>query len=179
MLLPTNDNFVSYMWLTIGLFVLCFIIAVNLREWVRPRKIGHRFRRFFRKDLKKLEPHEKTFPGYDLASLSRALADFLQECAASSDLLGSVDSTNTLRDLLSVQENNWHVRHKPSPVSYEPLPVDVDVEESFVTKCLYFAVLKPIPAATAAATTERVAILLAKAPAAGDFDEDMESHTAP
>jgi hypothetical protein len=178
----TSDNFVGYMWLAIGLFVLTVIVAVNIREWVRPRKIGHRFRRFFGKGLKKLEPHEKTFPGYDLASLSRALADFLADCAASSELLGSVSTTNTLRDLLSVEENNWHTRQKPSPVSHERLPVDVDVEESFVTKCLYFAVLKSVggAAAGAAPAGERVAILLAKAPAAAsEFEEDMESHAAP
>ena len=57
------------------MFVLVYVavMAANTKEYFWPRKFKGRFRRFFSPvGVKDLQTHEKTFPGYDLASVNLA-----------------------------------------------------------------------------------------------------------
>ena len=56
----------------------------GLRRWWRslwaPRTIRDHLVAFLGPDYYKLETHDKNYPGYDLASIHRALASLLAEC---------------------------------------------------------------------------------------------------
>jgi hypothetical protein len=101
-------------------------------------------KRFFGPGLKLLQAHEKSYPGWDLGSLSRAVASFVEECCESgSQQLGSVGAANSIQPLIPIEKENALAKTRPSALTYERLPVDVDREESFVSNVLYFATVKP------------------------------------
>src|SRR5258708_1119411 len=54
-----------------------------------PWPLGKWFAWFFGPDEEKLQTHEKQFPGYDLASLHRALTSFFAECCERHHEVGS------------------------------------------------------------------------------------------
>src|SRR3954468_10491161 len=124
--------------------------AFQMREWIAPRRLGNRLNRFFGRSRAALQAHDKQFPGYDLASVSRALAEFLETDCVTHEQVGCVH-INSLQDLLTVQKTDHTFNIKPSSPTYQRLPVDVDVEESFVSNCLYFAELRPAPGEQTAA----------------------------
>jgi hypothetical protein len=125
-----------------GLIMLLVIVGM-IREAVWPRQIGNRMKRFFGPGLKLLQAHEKSYPGWDLGSLSRAVASFVEECCEKgSEQLGSVGAANSIQPLIPIEKENALAKTRPSALTYERLPVDVEREESFVSNVLYFATVK-------------------------------------
>ncbi|MDB5323252.1 MAG: hypothetical protein JWN40_4883, partial [Phycisphaerales bacterium] len=138
------------------LLVIVLIVIAKLREAIAPRRIGNRMKRFFGPDVKLLQAHEKTFPGWDLGSLSRAVASFVDECCESSQRLGSVAVACSIQPLIPTEQENALARAKPVTLTYERLPVDVERDESFVSNALYFAITRPDVTAQARAASGRV-----------------------
>ena len=179
----------------LGILVVIAIAwgAFKARELFRPTRVGPRLRRFFGGDFEKVQAHLKTFPGYDLASISRALASFWADCChgggggggGGAEALGSLGpGVNNVQALLVTDEHAYVTKQRPGPLSYERLPVDVDVEESFVSDCLYLARVRADvigstgSSSAAAAGDEPIAVLLATNHVSMDYDEDMETHSA-
>jgi hypothetical protein len=125
------------------LLIIVLIVIAKLREAIAPRRIGNRMKRFFGPDVKLLQAHEKTFPGWDLGSLSRAVASFVDECCESPQRLGSVAVACSIQPLIPTEQENALARAKPVTLTYERLPVDVERDESFVSNALYFAITRP------------------------------------
>src|SRR5215212_9300563 len=98
--------------------------AVSVREWMNPKQIGRRLRKFVLLPLDKLEIHEKTYPGYDLASVNLALASFQEDCCAGAVAVGAV--SHSLHDIVSGGPNAYAYKQKATKPTYERLPVDVD-----------------------------------------------------
>lgn len=139
-----------------GIFVLVMIAKV--RELISPRQIGNRLRRFFgRAQFKQLQTHDKTFPGYDLGSVQRALDAYLQECCTDVRSLGACIYLTSLRDVL--QPGQAAAGHRTSAPTFERLPVDIDREESFISNCIYVALVQPAPEATPE-HRQKIAVLL-------------------
>src|SRR4051794_5253444 len=136
------------------LLIASLILYARLREAIAPRQIGNRMRRFFGADVKLLQAHEKNFPGWDLGSLSRAVASFCDECCDGSQRLGSVTIATSIQPLIPTEQDR--VRGKPVTLTYERLPVDVDRDESFISNALYFATIRPDVTASARAAGGRV-----------------------
>jgi hypothetical protein len=162
-------------------------LTMMLPAWIKERRnvtLAKRLDRYFGKGLKDLQPHDKQFPGYDLASLSRALDSFLAEFAEATDTVGSI-SAKSAQALTSLTPDSWIAKAKPAAPTFERLPVDVDEEASFVSNCLYFVKLRPpaVPGFTPDAKNGgdaalRVAILLSYTPPAAVYEEEMDAQSA-
>jgi ATP-dependent 26S proteasome regulatory subunit len=115
------------------------------------------FRRFFGWDYDQLQTHEKHFPGYDLASVDRALTSYFAErCEKWREVGGT---TVCSMDGLFGQFRSPHTRGlKPMAPIYQRVPMDVGMEASVVANCLYFAQL---PALAVGQPSEKIAVLLA------------------
>jgi hypothetical protein len=115
------------------------------RVWhnlVRPRTPAFRqhLEWFFGYDFQNLQTHDKTFPGYDIASLNRALTSFFQEACTGTVEIGACPmGSQTVRQLF---DNPYALNSFPSPAIYERVPVNVEEEASVVIQCLYLAVLR-------------------------------------
>lgn len=159
----------------------------------RPLTVYQLFRDFFGDDLARLETHQKSFPGYDLASINRALASVRQECSVRSQEVGAVSAFSI--EVLLVNLNTFYGRaERPQPFRLQRVAVDVDEEESVVSGGLYFLELRPEagrsrPRKSAALHSnadgsqaeqepEKLAVLLI-ASAAGDYWDDMQTNQAP
>jgi energy-coupling factor transporter ATP-binding protein EcfA2 len=143
-----------------AIVLICSLVAIaKTREALWPKQIGNRMRRFFGPEVKLLQAHEKTYPGWDLGSLSRAVASFVDECCTHADRVGSITHTNSVQPLIPSEKNDAKITAKASPLTYERLPVDVDRDESFVSNVLYFATVRPDAAARAhASSSGRVSV---------------------
>jgi hypothetical protein len=108
----------------------------------RPPPIWKQFRAFFGDDLDRLQTHDKHFPGYDVASLNRALASFLQECCPQRREVGSCQAWG-LRALLDSFKSAVGRVARPGQPAYQRVAVDVEEEEPVVTSGLYLAVMGP------------------------------------
>lgn len=140
------------------LLIFSLIALAKIREAVRPRQIGNRMRRFFGPEVKLLQSHEKTYPGWDLGSLSRALASFVDECCTATNRVGSITHATSVQPLIPSDKHDIK-GVKASPLTYERLPVDVEHDESFISNVLYFATIRPDAAAKAqASSTGRVSV---------------------
>ena len=107
-----------------------------------PRTLHRWFVDFFRCDLDRLQTHEKQFPGYDIASLHRALSSLLDECCTQRHDIGSCHAW-TMRSLLDSFKGFAGRLMKPGQPTYQRVAVDVEEEISVVTSGLYFGELKP------------------------------------
>jgi hypothetical protein len=142
----------------------------------RTRTLRQEFRRFFGPDYDKRETHDKQYPGYDLASLHRALASLHEDCCDEFRHLGAVGGYGepTLRRLFdrlkSVAERNL----KPIPPTYQRVPVDVDQEASFATNALWLATLH-----SGEAGPEKIAIFLAAVESRYESYDGMDTQQAP
>src|SRR4051812_10716076 len=168
-----DDTFAIFVALGVVVIVLGAVVVVHAREWMFPRTIIGRVRRFLGRKLRgKLEGHQKSFPGYDLASVNLALQDFFKQRYARVETLGSYDP-GVLRDLLERDEggNTYQAKMKVSAPAYQRLAVDVDQEQSFAGNCLYCCTL--------VGDGGRVVLLLSTQPGAADYDEDMEARGSP
>jgi hypothetical protein len=145
---------------------ICRLIA-----GLRKPSIRSELRRFFGGSLERLETHEKSFPGYDLASVSRALTSFREDCCAEFKELGATHLTG-MRQLLDYIQTPHGRRLRATAPTYQRVPVDVREEVSFPTSGLYLAVPRPD------AGGDRVAVLLSAPAAHGGWD-GMDTRNTP
>ena len=152
------------------------------RVWhnlVRPKTAT--FRRhlewFFGFDFPNLQTHDKTFPGYDIASLNRALTSFFQEECTHAEEIGACPiGSQTVRQLF---DNPYALNSFPSPPIYERVPVNVEEEASVVINCLYLAVLRR-PAGAPAGPGQKIAVYLVTTLIIGEqFWDSPNSHNVP
>src|SRR5262249_39707848 len=137
-----------------ALVVVILGLSAMFRGW-KKRTIRKEFQRFFGSDLELLETHDKNFPGYDLASVSRALSSLRADCCAEFKEVGATQAhLNTMRMLLDIIETAHGRRLEPTAPTYQRVPVDVHEETSFPTSGIYLAVLRTD------AGGEKIAILL-------------------
>jgi hypothetical protein len=144
----------------------------------RRRPIREQLRRFFGPDLERLQTHDKHFPGYDLASLYRALESYREECCTASQEVGSCQAM-TVRLLLDWLPQPHFRQRKPDPPTYQRVPIDVDKEVSVVTNCLYLLEIRPPDGSDA--PPDKVAVILAADTRGPDYWDGMETNrvTAP
>jgi hypothetical protein len=96
---------------------------------------------FFGDELDHLETHEKEFPGYDIASLVRALLSFRDEGRFFKEV-GSCRAW-TMRQLLEGFNQFGGKSVRPNSPEYQRVAVDVEEEESVVSKGLYLLEIGP------------------------------------
>jgi energy-coupling factor transporter ATP-binding protein EcfA2 len=108
---------------------------------VRP-PIYSTFRRYFGEEMDRLQTHDKKFPGYDVASLSRALASFREECCAESQELGSCRFRDLGQLFLNFQGGPGRSL-RPDALVFQRVAVDVEEEMSVVSSGLYLAEMRP------------------------------------
>ncbi len=141
--------------------------------WTQPgpaSAIYRQLRWHFDGDLENLEMHEKRFPGYDVASLHRAMTSFFEDCCEFSREIGPTNCATIEYFLVQCKANSYMANLKPAPPNYQRVPVDVDEEESLPTNNLTFATLCPDALALEgglASGEEKVAVLLN---VAADYD---------
>jgi hypothetical protein len=184
----SSDDSSAYIFLfcvlLIAVCLLILIITSKIREFVAPRSIYGRVRRFLgAQRLKKFQFHEKTFPGYDVASTNFAIDNFLSELCQSHTAVGSVPIQLNLQSILHSS------RAKKSTLKFLPptfvrLPVDVAAEQSFSSNMLWLAMAKndvfKDPSAPAEPEGQRLVILLrSKAGGYLDGDEDLNLARTP
>jgi hypothetical protein len=113
---------------------------------------------FFECDICELQTHEKCFPGYDIASLNRALMSLLEETCTYRSVVGACNQgAQTLRQVF---DSPYFLDNVPPPPLYERVPVGVDEEESLVVNGLYLAVMR-LHKGEATHTFHRIAVYLA------------------
>jgi hypothetical protein len=135
--LAADDGFVGYVILAIIAFIALWIAYAFIREALFPRKFGTILRRFFG-GIKGVSAHDKPFPSYDLASLNRAIDDFLGRNCTTSKLIGGMQGQSLSEALEGFMENR-----RVGEISYKRVPVDVEEEESVRSSCLWTATLRP------------------------------------
>jgi hypothetical protein len=160
-------------FITVVLLFVCIGVA-QLKQRYSPKLLGARFKRFFGADFKHLQAHDKNYPGYDLASIHRALLSYFEDHCRPAETVGSAMPTSSARDLLQSDDRPYGAwRRKPAPMAYERVAVALDEEESFPANCLYFAQTKGDPG-------EKLAVLLSYAKAyRAESGEDMDERSAP
>lgn len=149
---------------------LCRYLAGDETKWAVYRQLRH----FFGADLDLLETHQKHYPGFDVASLHRALGSFSTDCCSMQRTVGSLSLPDLRQFFDQCRTNDYYRSLKPAPPIYMRVPVDVDEEISVVVNVLFLAILK----SDAAAPAEKIAILMVGAPG-GDAWEDMDGQRAP
>jgi hypothetical protein len=107
-----------------------------------PKTLYRRFTLFFGPNLDGLQTHEKQFPGYDIASLHRALTSLFEECCTQCHDAGSCHAWTT-RVLLDSFKTLPGRMMKPGQPTYQRVAVDVEEEVSVVTSGLFLVELKP------------------------------------
>jgi hypothetical protein len=126
-------------------FVVLLGLALALRQLRAAQRrptIRRVLRRFLGRDLERLETHDKHFPGYDLASLSRALGSFRDDCCTVFQDVGAMH-VSTMPELLATIQVPSGRRLKATAPTYQRLRVAVDQERSFPTSGIYLAELRP------------------------------------
>jgi ATPase family associated with various cellular activities (AAA) len=149
-----------------AIVALCHLVADRRKPTIRPEFLG-----FLGRDLERLETHDKNFPGYDLASLSRALGSFREECCTVFKDVGATHLSG-MRQLLDTIQTPYGRRLKPTAPTYQRVPVDVHEESSFPTSGIYLAGLRP------EAGGDKIAILLS-AQCTHDSCNGMDTQNAP
>lgn len=155
--------------LALALIGCVYLIIRNVNDVLGKNKTFRaRFRSYLGRDFDTFQTHVKKFPGYDLASIHRALTSFREEfCSESIDVGGT--NFHTLRDLFeNLKQPNS--RLKPHTAAFERVPVDVDEEISLASGMVWFATLRQDDA--------KVAIMLSTTMVGADYDDDFESRRA-
>jgi energy-coupling factor transporter ATP-binding protein EcfA2 len=165
-------------------------LAGDPTRWPVHKQLRH----FFGKDVDRVETHEKQFPGYDIASINRALHSFSQDCTSEWREIGSL-AVPSLRQFLDLGKLPAHYYHTllPAPPVYQRAPVDVDEEISVVVNTLCLGVMRPEagrvgkkPAATEAGSDgppprrdEKIAIFLTTGVNGPEYWDGMEANRVP
>ena len=114
------------------------LLGGDVSSW----SIYRQFRQFFGSAYDRLETHEKSFPGFDLASVNRALASIQQECCAEFREIGCLPWPN-MRQFFDQCNFNIPTRAmKPTSSIYQRVAIDVDEEASVVVNGLYLVVMR-------------------------------------
>jgi hypothetical protein len=136
--------------------------------------IRQELQEFLGHDYDRCQTHDKTFPGYDIASLHRALASFQADCCTDFREVGAVYGVTTLGNLFSLLKQPYQRNLKPQAPTYQRVPVDVDEEESFVTSGLYLTTVRD-----GTSGREHIAILLAVTAHQYDYWDGMDTRNVP
>jgi hypothetical protein len=168
----------------IFLIVLVIGIAVKIRELMVPRKVGNRMRRFLgRRLLRTLRAHEKTFPGYDLPSLHRALESFYADHATGRITVGALLGRRSLAEVLQPNGKGEIAQYLPQPATFERMPVSLDAEESFASNQLELLTMRrssPAPADGTEAEGVKIAVYLNLLKTSSvEYHEDADVRSAP
>lgn len=154
--------------------VLVAYLIVRQLHRLEMATVGGQFRAFFGKTFNRLETHAKDFPGYDLASLHRALASFRQDCCSEFREVGGVVGyhAQSMRSLLEYMNTPAAGRNlAPTSPIYQRVPTDVDREESLATNSLYFCSMGHD------GTSEKLAILLSATTTGQEVWNGMDTQT--
>jgi len=170
----------------------------RLRRWWRslwaPRTIREHLTAFLGPEYYTLETHDKNFPGYDLASLHRALTSFLADCTTESKQIGGCGSFHTMRELFDATRSFFTRNLMPAALTFERVPTDVEEEGSFITNILHVAMMRAeagqhrkrklaspvtVESSPAPAVQERIAIFLAARATGYHYHEGFDSSMAP
>jgi hypothetical protein len=170
----SDDLVLAIMAVTIATMFLVVYTTVKIKQLTSPKPLSARLKRFFGSELRQFQAHEKMFPGYDLASIHRALMSYFEDFCPPVGTIGSVAPTNSARDLLQSDEQPYGAwRRKPAPLAYERIAVGLNEEESFPSNALYFAKSK-------SDETQKFAVLLSYTKAyRAESGEDMDERSAP
>jgi hypothetical protein len=135
--------------------------------------IREELQQFLGRDYDRLQTHDKTFPGYDIASLHRALASFHADCCTSFREVGAVYGVAALANLFSLLKQPYQRNLKPQAATYQRVAVDVEEEESFVTSGLYLTTVRD------GSAEQRIAILVAVTAHQHDYWDGMDTRHVP
>jgi len=176
-LAKAEDWIFPFVMLGVCFLLLIIGIFVKAREFLYPRTVYGRLRRFFgARAFTSLQTHEKSYPGYDLASVNLALTNLLAECCSTTIQVGAFGMSRNLRFALDSFSQPFQRKVKSSPPSYERLPVDMERDESFISSCLWLCKFK---SANPGEPDEQLALMLASSTAMVDYEEDMDARTTP
>ncbi|MBI4819443.1 MAG: ATP-binding protein [Deltaproteobacteria bacterium] len=162
----------------LGVLVLVLVVAGALvgvitliSNFLSPQTLRRKLEKWLGPKFLELETHEKTFPGYDLASVHRALESLLDETCTRRTTEGAA-TMPTIRELFAqLRATSYAIRSLAT--SFERVPIDVDDEASFPTNQLW---LVELPGARGPI---RAAVLLGtRTPGWQDFD-GIEGQVAP
>lgn len=148
---------------------------------------------FLGADYDRLQTHEKSFPGYDLASLHRALKSIADE-ALGYRVLGGIN-VQTVRELFDALRQPWFRNSKPMVSPFSRVAVDVDEEESLASNQMSFIVFptslgcfprkktgslngKAATIPEPMAAPERAFVMLAVAANADDYYDNIDGRNA-
>jgi hypothetical protein len=130
----------------LGIVVFSATMAIILKKievWWTQKTIWIQMLRFFGgRRLMLLETHDKHFPSYDLASLTRALNSFRDDCCMIFKDVGALHISD-LRKLLDVVQTGPGRRLQATAPTFQRVQVDVQEEASFPTSGIYLAKLRP------------------------------------
>lgn len=168
-----------------------------MRRWgFGPQTVRGHLVDFLGHEYERLQTHEKFFPEYDLASVNRALVSLLSECCADVRTVGGCGAT-TLGHLFEALRTPYSRNMRPTAIAYQRIPVDVEVEESFISHCLYLAELSaaagsrrphrpsarlahaPADAPPPPVGPERIAILINSGGYSSPYQDGIDPHSAP
>src|SRR5688500_9785621 len=113
------EDVFPFIFLGIVAAIALAVAVFKVRDMIQPKKVGPRLRRFFGTDFGRVQAHQKTFPGYDLASISRALSSFWADCCqgGGAEALGSLSrGTTNVQVLLVTGEDAYEPKQKPGPL---------------------------------------------------------------
>lgn len=175
-LASSDDSPVAIIFLCLIGLIAALIIYAKVREFIFPRQIANRLRRFFgRRAFNRLSAYEKSFPGFDLPSVHRAISAFFDQHCSSTNTLGACHGVSTLQDILSAAPNSHFRRIKPTAPSYTRLPIDVDRDDSFISNCVYFLTLS----SKNSASSNKLAVFLSYHKKERSRDEGLEPSSSP
>lgn len=141
----------------------------------RSRTLHQRLTAWLGDRYSKLEVHDKSFPGYDIASVRRALDGYLADRCTESSEVGATPAS-TLRELFETLKLPNYKRVRPGAFTFERVPVDVGEDASFPTNVLWFCTLSQ---SVTGAGGEKIAIMMAaRSPDFYEFDS-IDGHHAP
>ncbi|HJT75878.1 MAG TPA: AAA family ATPase [Gemmataceae bacterium] len=156
-----------------GALVLAFLGLRHLLTERRKPTIRQVFLRFFGPDLGRLETHDKYFPGYDLASVNRALSSFREDCCTAFREVGAtLPHLTGMRMLLDTIQTPQFRNLEPTALTYQRVPVDIHEEASFPSSGIFLAEVR------SEAGGDRIAILLS-AHWTRDSHNGMDTQNAP
>jgi len=162
---PVGIVFAS-IFMSILAIVAGFIVYQRLNSiFGKNKSFRERLRRYFGRGYDKFETHDKKFPGYDLASVHRAIASYQADCCADVQSVGGCLHSG-LRELLDALKGTNGYNLKPHAPRHQRVPVDVDQEASFASSMMWFATIRD--------TKQKVIMLLSTMTVGIDHSDDFE-----
>ena len=141
---------------SIALAALIYLFAW-LRQRTGPPTIHKRLGEWLGPKYAQLEVHDKSFPGYDIASVRRALDSFIEDRCGESSEVGATVAV-TLRELFETLKSPNFINMRPGAYTFERVPIDVGEEASFPANVLWLCTLSRN---VTGAAGERIALLMA------------------